>query len=59
MIRKWAMSDDADRTERLERGSRRELQALVRRVSPLFDAINMYLEGFPDSLPVALGSRRP
>ena len=51
MIRKWAMSDDADRTERIERASRQELQALVRRVSPQFAAINAYLDGFADGLP--------
>jgi hypothetical protein len=44
LIRKWGIGDDADRTERLERASRRQLQTLVRRVSPLFQSINAYLD---------------
>jgi hypothetical protein len=59
LIRRWGISDDADRTERLEQASRRQLQALVRRVSPSFGAINAYLDGFAGDIPeaaAALGS---
>lgn len=59
LIRKWGISDDADRTERLERASRRQLQALVRGVSPSLVAINAYLDGFTEPIPeaaAALGS---
>jgi len=59
LIRKWGITDDSDRTERLEGASRRQLGGLVRRVRPLFEAINAYLAGLPADLPVsaaALGS---
>ena len=59
LVRKWGIGDDADRTERLERASRRQLQALVRRVSPSLEAINAYLDGFTEHIPeaaTALGS---
>ena len=59
LIRKWGIGDDADRTERLAQASRRQLQALVRRVSPLFESINAYLDTFDDNVPeaaAALGS---
>lgn len=53
LIRKWGISDDADRTERLGGATRRQLQALVRRVSPMFVPINTYLAGFSDEVPAA------
>ena len=59
LIRKWGISDDPDRAELLEASSRRQLDALVRRVRPLFEAINEYLDGFADNVPAsaaALGS---
>jgi hypothetical protein len=59
LIRKWGIGDDADRSQGLERASRRQLQALVRRVSPSFESINAYLDGFGDNVPeaaAALGS---
>lgn len=59
LIRKWGIGDDADRTERLERASRRQLQNLVRRVTPLFESIDAYLDGFGDNVScaaAALGS---
>lgn len=53
LIRRWGISDDADRAERLERASRRQLQALVRRVSPSHGAINAYLDGVTEHTPEA------
>jgi hypothetical protein len=53
LIRKWGITDDAERTERLERASRRQLQVLVRRVSPLFESINAYLDGFGEDVSAA------
>lgn len=51
LVRKWGLTDDAARTERLERASQREVATLIRKVTPLFGTINRYLDGFSDSTP--------
>jgi hypothetical protein len=59
MIRRWAVSDDAERMARMERASRGQLELLVRRLTPVFPAINKYLDSFggtPSEPAVALGT---
>jgi hypothetical protein len=48
-FRDWAISDDSERHERLMRAPRIELTALVESVTPLFTAINEYLDHVADN----------
>jgi hypothetical protein len=60
LIRKWALSDDEERSEMLAEKSLRELRVFVATVSPFIPAIDEYLDSFrPESPPmsaVALGT---
>jgi hypothetical protein len=46
LIKKWAVSDDADREEIIGDAPKSELQDLVSRIEPLFDSIETYLDSF-------------
>lgn len=49
LVKRWGLSDDADREERLRRASTRSLQSLVGAVAPLFGAVNAYLDSNGDA----------
>jgi hypothetical protein len=49
LAKRWALSDDVDRGERVNQASSRNLQRLVRVVGPLFGAVNAYLDSFGEA----------
>jgi hypothetical protein len=49
LARRWGLSDDVDRGERLRRTSTRGLRGLVRAVAPLCGAVNAYLDSCGDA----------
>jgi hypothetical protein len=53
LIKQWGIADDDVRSKRMEKASRRQLQALVERLSPYFGAINDYLDSFGDRVPAS------
>lgn len=50
----WALSDDVDRTERIEAASDGALEDLYARVAPYFACVNELLDSGPDPLPPEL-----
>ena len=59
LIKRWGIADDDARSERMGKASRKQLQALVKRLSPFFGPINDYLDSFGDRVPesaAALGA---
>jgi hypothetical protein len=60
LIRKWGVTDDLERTELLEKASRKVLERLVESVVPHLSSINKYLDSFgevpPSEAAVALGA---
>jgi hypothetical protein len=48
LARRWAISDDVDRSLAQETASDADLLALLTTVEPHFDAINQYLDSFAD-----------
>jgi hypothetical protein len=59
-IRKWAVTDDLERSELLEKASRKTLEQLVKSVAPHLSSINKFLDSFgkepPSEAAVALGA---
>ena len=51
LIRKWAISDDEDRTDLLRAASRAALKKMVEEVSPYFEEIGSYLASFGETPP--------
>jgi hypothetical protein len=59
LIKRWGIADDDARSERMGKASRKQLQALVKRLSPFFGPINDSLDSFGDRVPesaAALGA---
>ncbi len=52
----WAISDDAERAEALEKASVEDLKSLVERVAPRLPSINKYLDTHSGETDAALGS---
>ena len=52
----WAISDDTERAEALEKASVEDLKALVKRVAPRLSSINEYLDTHSGETDAALGS---
>jgi hypothetical protein len=52
----WAISDDTERAEALEKASLEDLKSLVERVAPRLPNINKYLETHSGETEAALGS---
>ena len=46
LMKRWAISDDSDRADRIKKASSATLTRLLQAVSPDFDAINHYLDAF-------------
>jgi hypothetical protein len=52
----WAISDDTERTEAIEKASVEDLKALVERVAPRLSSINEYLDTHSGEKDAALGT---
>ncbi|MGC4035099.1 MAG: hypothetical protein QM764_03995 [Chitinophagaceae bacterium] len=48
LLSEWAISDDAERNEKVSQSSKAKLKKLVNTVSPDMQAINKYLDSFKD-----------
>lgn len=48
VLKKWAISDDQEREEKVDKAAKATLTRLVNRVAPKLDAINRYLDSFGD-----------
>lgn len=46
LIKRWSISDDNDRSEKLSKASSKTLTRLVQAVSPNFNEVNQYLDSF-------------
>jgi hypothetical protein len=49
LLKKYAISDDSEREEVVEKMSQREKSRLIKMVNPLFDEINHFLDSFKDN----------
>jgi len=55
LLRRWALSDDREREERIQAARTASLAALVESVKPLWPALNAYLDSEPPAAGLRLG----